>query len=76
MKRLGMKKPGLGWHSFRRLLATWMDQAGATGFTIQEQLGHASLETTRLYVLGAVDKRQDLIEKMQAEFYREKGTVQ
>lgn len=66
--KLGLKFPGFGWHTFRRLLASWMDQNGASVFEIMEQLGHSSPESTKLYVVGGVGRRADIIASLQAKF--------
>ena len=42
--------PWAGSHSFRRTVATWMDQAGAPLSEIGAQLGHADLNVTARYL--------------------------
>jgi integrase len=66
--KLGLKWPGFGWHTFRRALATWMDQSGASVFQIMEQLGHTNPNTTRLYVVGNAKQREAIITGMQERF--------
>lgn len=68
LKKLGLKWPGFGWHTFRRLLATWMDESGASLFEIMEQLGHSQPSTTKLYVVGNVARRARMVEAMQERF--------
>ena len=63
--KLGLKWPGFGWHTFRRALASWMDQAGASVFEIMDQLGHGDVNTTRLYIIGDVKRRAKIVTGMQ-----------
>lgn len=67
LRKLGMKQPGAGWHTFRRSLASWMNEQGATPFDVQAQLGHASVDTTALYVQTA-GRRGEIIRAMQEQF--------
>jgi integrase len=70
LKKLGLKWPGFGWHAFRRLLATWMAENGATPWEIMTQLGHADVRTSQLYVVGGrgVEKRAERVRAMQEDF--------
>ena len=46
----GLKKKGYSAHSFRHSFATNLIESGADIFKVQSLLGHASLDTTRLYI--------------------------
>jgi len=70
---LGLKWPGFGWHTFRRLLATWMNEHGASLPEIMDQLGHTRAQTTLLYVVGDVRRRAEIVERMQAGFRADKN---
>jgi integrase len=50
MVKLGIKFPGFGWHSFRRLHLSLMDQQGLTLFELRRQAGHSSIKTTQKYI--------------------------
>ncbi len=71
--KLGLKWPGFGWHTFRRALATWMDQNGASVFEIMQQLGHSDPKTTRLYVVGSVGRRGQIVTQLQEKFANSAG---
>jgi len=70
LKKLGLKWPGFGWHAFRRLMATWIAENGATPWEIMTQLGHADVRTSQLYVVGGrnVEKRAERVRAMQEDF--------
>jgi integrase len=80
MRKLGIKHPGAGFHQFRRLLATWMDQGGADLSLIQQQLGHSSRAVTENYILSkSLGPREEFIKKLQEAFAKGMnpgGTVQ
>lgn len=67
LRRLGLKQPGTGWHTFRRSLASWMNAAGASTFDVRDQLGHSSVETTGIYVQTG-DRRTQIIMALQDRF--------
>lgn len=51
--RLVLNKAGINWagsHTFRRTVATWMDEAGASLAEIANQLGHADTNVTAAYL--------------------------
>jgi site-specific recombinase XerD len=46
----GLKKKGYTAHSFRHSFATHLVEAGVDLFKVQKMLGHASLDTTKIYI--------------------------
>lgn len=48
-------------HVLRRTFATWMLRQGIDIVTMSELLGHASLETTRVYVRPAEDDLENAV---------------
>ena len=46
----GLKKKGYSAHSFRHSFATHLVESGVDIFKVQSLLGHASLDTTRVYI--------------------------
>jgi integrase len=61
MKRLGIKFPGFGWHTFRRLHITLMQQRGLTLFDLRRQAGHADVRTTQRYIADDIGRRQEAV---------------
>lgn len=47
--RAGLTEPWLTPHSLRHTHATWMWEGGMRELTLQKRLGHASVESTRVY---------------------------
>jgi integrase len=47
--RAGLHEPWLTPHSLRHTHATWMWEGGMRELTLQKRLGHASVESTRVY---------------------------
>jgi len=46
----GLKRKGYTAHSFRHTFATHLIEAGVDLFKVQKLLGHASLDTTKIYI--------------------------
>jgi site-specific recombinase XerD len=49
LERLGLKRDGLSCHSLRHSAAVWARAFGATVDALADMLGHASVDTTRVY---------------------------
>lgn len=60
MKKLGIKFPGFGWHTFRRLHISLM-QRGLTIFELRRQAGHADIRTTQRYVVDDAAARKTAV---------------
>jgi integrase len=58
MERLGIKFPGFGWHTFRRLHITLMNQRLSL-FDLRMQAGHADVRTTQKYIVDDQRRRSD-----------------
>ncbi len=57
MVKLGIKFPGFGWHTFRRLHLSLMSQQGLTLFDLRHQAGHSSIKTTQKYIADDIGRR-------------------
>lgn len=62
MRKLGIKFPGFGWHTFRRLHLSLMSQRMSL-FDLRRQAGHTSVRTTQLYVADDVGRRAEAVAK-------------
>lgn len=69
MKRLGLKQPGMGWHSFRRLNATWFSEEAATPYEVMQQLGHSSVEQSQAYIVPNIRRRADTAARVESRLY-------
>ena len=58
LETLGLKEPGISCHSLRHSFGTWARAGGAKLESIQDALGHASIDTTRVYS-QIVDKMRE-----------------
>jgi integrase len=61
MVDLGIKFPGFGWHTFRRLHLSLMNQRGLSIFDLRQQAGHADVRTTQRYIAGDVERRAQAV---------------
>lgn len=59
MKKLGIKFPGFGWHTFRRLHLSLMNRNGLTLFDLRRQAGHADVRTTQRYIVDDLEQRTE-----------------
>jgi integrase len=50
LKAAGMKRPGLGWHSFRRYRAEELNRIGVPSLTVMAWLGWADVKTMNRYL--------------------------
>jgi integrase len=57
MVKLGIKFPGFGWHTFRRLHLSLIQTRGLTVFDLRRQAGHTDIRTTQRYIADDVDRR-------------------
>lgn len=57
MKKLGIKFPGFGWHTFRRLHLSLMQNRGLSVFELRQQAGHADVRTTQEYIADDLANR-------------------
>jgi len=49
LEREGLKRDGISCHSLRHSAAVWARAFGATVDALADMLGHASVDTTRIY---------------------------
>ncbi len=64
MERLGIKFPGFGWHTFRRLHLTILNERGLSMADLQRQAGHADVRTTMRYIAENISRRKDAVADM------------
>jgi integrase len=57
MEKLGIKFPGFGWHTFRRLHLSLMRKQGLTLFDLTRQAGHTDVRTTQRYIADDLEER-------------------
>ena len=58
MVALGIKFPGFGWHTFRRLHISMMSRRGLSIFDLRHQAGHADIRTTQRYIADDQSERE------------------
>ena len=64
-RELGIYFEGFGFHSFRRGVATLLQEAGASTIEVQRVLGHAKPSVTSEYSLTQRHRLQELVRRMQ-----------
>jgi integrase len=60
MEKLGIKFPGFGWHTFRRLHLSMM-RGRLSVFDLQRQAGHANIRTTQRYIADDLTARGEAV---------------
>ena len=73
---LGIYFPGLGFHSFRREVATRIQEADAPTVEAQLILGHSRAQMTGHYTLLQRERVKTLVERMQEQGSAEGGLVE
>jgi integrase len=58
MVKLGIKFPGFGWHTFRRMHLSMMAPR-LTVFDLRRQAGHADVRTTQRYIMDDTERRAE-----------------
>ena len=64
-RELGIYFEGLGFHSFRREVATKIQEAGASAVEAQLIMGHSAPQMTSHYTLMQRKRLSDLVRRMQ-----------
>ena len=67
MESLGLYHPGNMYHAFRRLHAGLMARNLRSVLDLQDQLGHANIATTQLYVGDNIGVRKDALAEAQSK---------
>jgi len=60
----GLKRKGYSAHTFRHSFATHLVEAGVDLFKVQKLLGHASLDTTKIYINFNSSQMAKAVEKL------------
>ncbi len=68
-EELGIYFPGFGWHTFRRMHLTLVQEAGATTFEAMAQAGHSRPSMTREYTIIGLDRRERAVRQMQRQLF-------
>ncbi len=68
-EELGIYFPGFGWHTFRRMHLTLVQEAGATTFEAMAQAGHSRPSMTREYTIIGLDRRERAVRRMQRRLF-------
>lgn len=66
LKKLGLKQPGVGWHTFRRMHLTGV-APHMTPYDLRTQAGHSSIEMTKIYIVDGLARRAEAVRKFQEE---------
>ena len=65
LKLSGLDLKGFSAHSFRHSFATHLVESGVDIFTVQELLGHASLDSTKIYISFSHQKMTSAVQCLQ-----------
>jgi integrase len=68
-EELGIYFPGFGWHTFRRMHLTLVQEAGATTFEAMAQAGHSRPSMTREYTIIGLERREQAVRQMQRRLF-------
>jgi len=68
-EELGMYFPGFGWHTFRRMHLTLVQEEGATTFEAMAQAGHSRPSMTRAYTIIGLDRRERAVRQLQRRLF-------
>ncbi len=63
--RLGIGFPGFGWHTFRRMHLTLIQEEGATTFEAMAQAGHSRPSMTGEYTIIGMERREAAVRRLQ-----------
>jgi integrase len=61
MVKLGIKFPGFGWHTFRRMHLSIMQHRGLSIFDLRRQAGHTDVRTTQEYMADDLSTRKKAV---------------
>jgi len=64
-EELGIYFPGFGWHTFRRMHLTLVQEEGATLLEAMAQAGHSRPSMTREYTMVGLDRRERAVRRLQ-----------
>jgi hypothetical protein len=68
-EELGIYSHGFGWHTFRRMHLTLVQEAGATTFEAMAQACHSRPSMTREYTIIGLDRRERAVRQMQGRLF-------
>jgi integrase/recombinase XerC len=76
MVDLGIKFPGFGWHTFRRLHLSLMSKRGLSLFELRQQAGHADVRTTYRYIADDLSSRAEAAKALpKLQLVKKKGAA-
>ena len=62
---VGIGFPGFGWHTFRRMHLTLIQEEGATTFEAMAQAGHSRPSMTGEYTIIGLERREAAVRRLQ-----------
>jgi integrase len=68
-EKLGIYFPGMGWHTFRRMHLTLVQEEGATTFEAMAQAGHSRPSMTHAYTIIGLDRRERAVRQLQRRLF-------